>query len=458
MGGLARLALAMGHEVSGCDQRIYPPMSTQLTELGIPVTEGYDPSKLPPATDLVVIGNALSRGNPIVEYVLEHGLAYTSGAQWVAEHLLYPQDRDVPGRWVLAVAGTHGKTTTASMLAWILEVAGLNPGFLIGGVPQNFSHSARYSDSRYFVIEADEYDTAFFDKRPKFLHYRPHTLVLNNLEYDHADIFPDLEAIRTQFHYLIRTVSSRGRIIVNRADENLTEVLQRGCWSEVTAVNTSRGWFYEGLSMDIGQFRILHDGKSQGVLAWDLIGAHNAVNALAAIAAADHAGVPVEQAIDALMSFKNTKRRMELRGIVKGISVYDDFAHHPTAISASLSALRARVGEARIHAVVELRSNSMRMGVHRQNLSKALESADRIYLLRPQQCHWNIEDTLRPLEGRATLHETVASILEHLTPLLRPGDQVLIMSNGSFDNIQERLLQRLAQELSDQSHPVAEGR
>lgn len=436
MAGVALLARDLGHVVTGSDQRIYPPMSTQLEAQGIALKEGYDPSHLNPVPDLVVIGNALSRGNALVEEILERGLAYTSGAQWVADTVL-------GNRHVLAVAGTHGKTTTASLLAWILEHAGVSPGFLIGGVPENFGISARLGKTPYFVIEADEYDTAFFDKRSKFVHYRPRTAILNNLEFDHADIFPDLATIQRQFHHLIRTVPRNGRLIVSGIDKALTEVLEMGCWTPVEQIGVKNGWSAKPLSSDASNFRVLHQGKPQGDVAWSLIGLHNVQNALSAIAAAAHVGIEPGKAIEALAGFRSIKRRLEVRGSVNGITVYDDFAHHPTAIATTLQALRAHVGDARVIAVLELRSNTMRMGVHRDTLAPALSLADCVVLLKPSGINWNLERVTAVLGGRGQVLSSVNAILDTLTQELRPKDHVLIMSNGGFDNIHARLLERL---------------
>jgi UDP-N-acetylmuramate: L-alanyl-gamma-D-glutamyl-meso-diaminopimelate ligase len=436
MAGVALLARDLGHRVTGSDQRIYPPMSTQLETQGIALKEGYDASHLDPAPDLVVIGNALSRDNALVEAILERGIAYTSGAQWIADNVLH-------GRHVLAVAGTHGKTTTASLLAWILEYAGLKPGFMIGGVPENFGVSARLGESPYFVIEADEYDTAFFDKRSKFVHYRPRTVVLNNLEFDHADIFPDLESIQRQFHHLLRTVPRNGKLIVNGADKALADVLEMGCWTPVEYVGVKHGWSAQPLKADTSRFRVLFDGKPQGDVAWDLIGTHNMCNALCAIAAAHDAGVDAAKAVDALAGFRSIKRRLEVRGTINGVTVYDDFAHHPTAIATTLQALRAHVGDARVVAVLELRSNTMRMGVHRDTLAPALSLADRVLLLKPKGLNWNLERVTAVLDGRGQVLSDVDAILDTLTQELRPKDHVLIMSNGGFDNIHMRLLDNL---------------
>jgi len=471
MGGLALLARDLGHSVTGSDAAIYPPMSTQLEAQGIQLMEGYKAEHLDAAKpDVVIIGNALSRGNALVEAVLDRGIPYTSGAQWIAENVLrcagrtsVAGGRDAgsdQGRWVLAVAGTHGKTTTASMLAWILEAANLKPGFLIGGVPGNFGVSARLGESPFFVIEADEYDTAFFDKRSKFVHYRPRTVILNNLEFDHADIFPDLAAIKRQFHHLLRTVPSSGLLVVNAQDKNLAEVLAMGCWtpaeyfseaplsltakpSKVSAASMENLWSTVPLNAEGSRFRVLFRGAVQGEVAWELIGRHNMDNALAAVAAAHHAGVTVETALAALEKFHNVKRRLEVRGKVRGITVYDDFAHHPTAIATTLAALRAHVGDARIFAVLELRSNTMRMGVHRDSLGGSLSLADQVLLLRPEGLNWNLDRVISTLKGRGQTYPSVEAILETLVAEVRPNDHVLIMSNGGFGNIHARLLELL---------------
>ncbi|MHB8622488.1 MAG: UDP-N-acetylmuramate:L-alanyl-gamma-D-glutamyl-meso-diaminopimelate ligase [Sulfuricaulis sp.] len=437
MGGIALLARDLGHEVSGSDVKIYPPMSTQLEAQGIRLMEGYEPAHLDSTRpDLVIIGNALSRGNAQVEAVLNRNLRYISGAQWMAENILHD-------RWVLAVAGTHGKTTTASMLAWILEHAKLKPGFLIGGVPENFGVSARLGNAPFFVIEADEYDTAFFDKRSKFIHYRPRTAILNNLEYDHADIFPDLAAITLQFHYFVRTIPGSGLLVVNARDENLSSVLALGCWTPVEHFATADGWQAAARNHEASRFQIQFQGQDQGEIEWGLIGEHNMGNALAAVAAARHAGVPVKTAVAALAKFRNVKRRLEVRGAIRGITVYDDFAHHPTAIAATLQALRARVGNRRILAVLELRSNTMRMGVHRDKLAGALTLADRVLVLKPADLNWNLERVTGALAGRGQAFHTVEEIIDSLAKEVRPDDNVLIMSNGGFDNIHSRLLERL---------------
>jgi UDP-N-acetylmuramate: L-alanyl-gamma-D-glutamyl-meso-diaminopimelate ligase len=436
MGSVALLARDLGHEVTGSDAKVYPPMSTQLATQGIRLMEGYEDRHLDSVEpDLVVIGNALSRGNALVETVLDRSLRYTSGPQWIAENVL-------PGRWVLAVAGTHGKTTTAGMLAWILEYAKLNPGFLIGGVPENFGISARLGDEPFFVIEADEYDTAFFDKRSKFVHYRPRTAVLNNLEYDHADIFPDLAAITLQFHHFVRTVPRSGLLVVNGQDENLSNLLTMGCWTPVERFGSERGWQALARNPEASRFQVMFNQQDQGEVTWDLLGGHNMANALCAIAAARHAGVPVKTALAALGKFRNVKRRLEVRGTIRGITVYDDFAHHPTAITATLEALRARIGNARILAVLELRSNTMRLGVHRDTLAGALVHADRVLLLKPDDLNWNLERVTNALNGRGQAYSTVEEIIETLIREARPNDHILIMSNGGFGNIHARLLEQ----------------
>ncbi|MFP4079824.1 MAG: UDP-N-acetylmuramate:L-alanyl-gamma-D-glutamyl-meso-diaminopimelate ligase [Ectothiorhodospira sp.] len=441
MGGVALLARAAGYRVTGSDRQVYPPMSTLLEAQGISISGGDDPTPLDAAPDAVVIGNVMSRGHPVVEQVLDRGLAYTSGPQWLADHVL----RD---RWVLAVAGTHGKTTTASLLAWILEDAGLDPGFLIGGVPENFGLSARLGGGPFFVVEADEYDTAFFDKRSKFVHYRPRTLVLNNLEFDHADIFPDLEAIERQFHHLVRTVPGSGRILCRAGILALERVLDRGCWTPVERFGLDEPdatWRAEALSADASRFRLWEAGREVGSGHWAMPGAHNLSNALAALLAARHAGVPLTTGLDALGRFRGVKRRLQLRGEVGGVRVYDDFAHHPTAIAATLGALRARVGAARILAVVEPRSNTMRMGVHRETLAGSLEAADEVWLHAPGDLGWDMAGVTRTLGGRGHACGNVEEMVTALAARVRPGDHVLVMSNGGFDGLHDRLLTALAQ-------------
>ena len=438
MGGIAQLAKAMGHRVSGSDANVYPPMSTQLEQAGIEVMQGFSPDHLRPAPDWVVIGNAMSRGNPAVEYVLDQGLRYTSGPQWLAEHVLH-------GRWVLGVAGTHGKTTTSSMLAWILEDAGLNPGFLIGGVPENFGCSARLGSAPFFVVEADEYDTAFFDKRSKFVHYQPRTLVMNNLEFDHADIFDDLAAIQRQFHHLVRTIPGTGLIVAPGNDANLRQVLDKGCWTPVEwfDLETEGGWRVAHMTPDGGQFDVCFGDEALGRVEWELGGRHNVSNALAAIAAARHAGVPPAVAVEALGRFKNVKRRMELRGEVKGVKVYDDFAHHPTAIETTLHGLRAKMQTGRLIAILEPRSNTMRMGVHAEQLPGSLKLADRVLVHTPANLGWDASQVFSPLGGKAALFGQVEAIVQQVKAEARPGDCVLVMSNGGFEGIHQRLLNAL---------------
>ncbi|MCB1785274.1 MAG: UDP-N-acetylmuramate:L-alanyl-gamma-D-glutamyl-meso-diaminopimelate ligase [Gammaproteobacteria bacterium] len=439
MGGIALIARSLGHEVSGSDSNVYPPMSTQLEAAGIRLNSGYEPEHLDPPPDQVVVGNAMSRGNPAVEFMLERGLRYISGPQWLAENVL--QDR-----WVLAVAGTHGKTTTASMLAWILEHAGLSPGFLIGGVPQNFGVSARAGESPFFVVEADEYDTAFFDKRSKFVHYHPRTLVMNNLEFDHADIFDDLEAIQRQFHHLVRTVPGNGLIISPLDDGNLHDVLDMGCWTPVEhfAPEYEATWHIANATADGSAFDVICETDNVGRVEWALTGQHNVANALAALAAARHAGVPPAVGVAALARFRNVKRRMERRGEVRGVTVYDDFAHHPTAIRLTLEGLRRHVGQQRILAVLEPRSNTMRMGVHAAQLADALSQADRVWVYAPPDLKWDAAGVLRGLGQRLNVCDETLTIVQQIAEFAAQGDHVLIMSNGGFEGIHQRLLDALA--------------
>ena len=442
MGGVALLARQAGHTVSGSDENVYPPMSTQLELQGIALCEGYDPKDITEAVDQVVIGNAMSRGNPIVEHVLDNNLPYTSGPQWLAENVL-------SNRWVVAVAGTHGKSTTSSMIAWILEYAGLNPGFLIGGVPANFGLSARYGDYPFFVVEADEYDTAFFDKRSKFVHYQPRTCILNNLEFDHADIFDDLGAIKKQFNHLVRTVPGGGKLIVNGGDPNLDDVIDMGCWTPVEKFSVAgEYWSIGSCAEDGSQFEVQVDGEPVAQVYWDMHGGHNRLNALAAIAAARHAGVPVEQACEALGAFKGIKRRLEVLGEINGVTVYDDFAHHPTAIIETLSAVKELSGNGRIHAVLEPRSNTMRMGVHKKRLLDSLQQADNIYLYQPDNMDWNLQDLARHSTVTADVYEDVADIIHDVIKQAVPGDHVVIMSNGGFKAIHTRLLQALEKQVA----------
>jgi UDP-N-acetylmuramate: L-alanyl-gamma-D-glutamyl-meso-diaminopimelate ligase len=432
MGGIAAIAKALGHKVTGSDLNVYPPMSNQLEELGIELIQGYDPAQLTPRPDMVIVGNAMSRGNACVEYVLNNHIPYCSGPDWLKQNVLQ-------NAWVLAVAGTHGKTTTSSMLAWILEYAGLNPSFLIGGVVQNFGCSARLTDTPFFVIEADEYDTAFFDKRSKFVHYLPKTLILNNLEFDHADIFKDLEAIETQFHHLLRILPSSGKAIYPESDEALTRVLKRGFWSEKESIGGQ--WAYNLLRNDGSEFDVLFEGQVKGTVRWHAIGIHNVNNALAAIAAARHVGVPVEQSIDALAQFISPKRRMELKGEVGGVSVYDDFAHHPTAIKTTLAGLRAKVGDEPIIAILEPRSNTMKMGVHQETLLESLVAADQVYLFEPQGLNWSLKDIAKQYDANCmnSVNEIVNQVVENAST----NQHILVMSNGGFEGIHIKLLNAL---------------
>ncbi len=436
MGGLAALAREAGHRVTGCDLNDYPPMSDQLRALGIELVEGYGAEQMALKPDIFVIGNVVSRGNPLMEAILDAGVAYTSGPQWLADHVLR-------SRHVLAVAGTHGKTGTTSMLAWILESAGLQPGFLVGGVPQNFGISARLGAGKTFVIEADEYDTALFDKRSKFVHYRPRTAILNNLQHDHADIFPDLAAIETQFHHLVRTVPSNGRLIVNARDEALQRVLQRGCWSPVQRFGTKReepgGLCARG---EPHAFDVLRGSLKVGRVDWALIGEHNQMNALAAIGAAEHIGVAPEAAAAALATFKNVRRRMELRGEVQGIKIYDDFAHHPTAIRSTVNGLRRKVGLGRILAVFEPRSNTMKLGTMKAQLPWALEEADLSFCLQGNY-GWSTHDALAPMGPLAVVADSVDALVAQIARAALPGDHVLCMSNGGFGGIHDKLLAAL---------------
>jgi UDP-N-acetylmuramate: L-alanyl-gamma-D-glutamyl-meso-diaminopimelate ligase len=447
MGGIAALARAQGHRVTGADRNVYPPMSDQLARLGIELIEGYDATQLELAPDVYVIGNALSRGNPLVEAILDAGAPYVSGPEWLARHVL-------PARWVLAVAGTHGKTTTASLLAWILEHAGLEPGFLIGGVPGNFDLSARLGSGRHFVVEADEYDTAFFDKRAKFVHYRPRTVVLNNLEHDHADIYPDVAAIQWQFQQLLRMVPASGRIVANAAADHLREVIERGCWTPVETFSSDPG--VEGdftLAVEPGgdysAFEICSGGRSAGRVEWAMHGRHNAENALAAFVAARHAGVAEPVILEAIGLFRGVRRRMEVRGRVDGIVVYDDFAHHPTAIATTIDGLRRRVGADRILAVLEPRSNTMKLGTHRTALAGALAAADAIWLYQPPTIDWDVAGAVASLGDRARVARDLDSLTESIVAAARTGDHVLIMSNGGFGGLHGRLLTALEQRHSE---------
>jgi UDP-N-acetylmuramate: L-alanyl-gamma-D-glutamyl-meso-diaminopimelate ligase len=443
MGGVAALARAAGFTVTGSDRNVYPPMSTQLEALGIRLIEGFDAAQLDPAPDMVVVGNVMTRGQPVVEALLESSLAYSSGPEWLAREVLRE-------RLVLAVAGTHGKTTTAALLAWILDYAGLDPGFLIGGVPANFGVSARRGSGPWFVIEADEYDTAFFDKRAKFVHYRPRTLILNNLEYDHADIYPDVAAIQRQFHHLVRIVPGSGLIVWNAADTRLAETLAMGCWTPLAgfarAPRPQARWSARAVAgaADYSRFEVLEEGEPRGVVQWSLLGAHNVENALAAIAAARHVGVEVARSLAALAAFQGIARRMQLRGEVRGVRVYDDFAHHPTAIASTLDGLRRHAGAARIVAVLEPRSNTMRMGVHRHTLAPALAAADEVWLYVPPDLGWDVDAVLAELGARGHASRDVDALARELARRARPGDQLLIMSNGGFGGLHDKLLGELA--------------
>jgi UDP-N-acetylmuramate: L-alanyl-gamma-D-glutamyl-meso-diaminopimelate ligase len=440
MGGVAAIAKAAGFRVTGSDLNVYPPMSDQLAALGIEFTQGYGAQQLDLRPDVVVVGNALSRGSPVVEAMLDRGMQYTSGPQWLAEHVL-------EGRHVLAVAGTHGKTTTSSMLAFILEHAGRAPGFLIGGVPSNFESTARLGSGACFVIEADEYDTAFFDKRAKFVHYRPRTAILNNLEYDHADIYPDVASIRWQFSQLLRTVPAGGRIVQNGDDAELSAVIAAGCWTPREEFSLARADADWGAALagssSTAEFTVLRAGRPVAQVRWPLLGEHNVMNALAAIAAADHVGVPPESAALALGKFLGVKRRMEVRGVVGGITVYDDFAHHPTAIAATLKGLRARLPQARIITVLEPRSNTMKLGVHREQLAPALTAADAAWFFNTPGLAWDLPRAVAALGERARFAATVDALVQGIAGEARAGDQVLVMSNGGFGGLHEKLLAAL---------------
>ncbi|ALQ49869.1 UDP-N-acetylmuramate:L-alanyl-gamma-D-glutamyl-meso-diaminopimelate ligase [Nitrosomonas ureae] len=448
MGGIAAIARESGYKVTGCDQDVYPPMSTQLESQGIELIPGYSIEQIQLQPDIFVIGNVITRGNPLMEEILNRNLPYISGPQWLSENILRH-------RWVLAVSGTHGKTTTSSMLAWILDYAGLNPGFLIGGIPENFGLSARIGIIRsehtqdselnsaeispFFVIEADEYDTAFFDKRSKFVHYHPRTAILNNIEYDHADIFPDLSAIKRQFHHFVRIIPNNGLIIANGKDENIKQVLTQGCWTPLEEFGTERKWNTQLLAnneIDI-YFAQIH----QGCLHWDLLGEHNRMNALAALIAARHAGVPVETGIAALSKFKSVKRRMEKRGTVNGVTVYDDFAHHPTAIQTTLNGLRTHVGRKRIIAVLEPRSNTMKMSVWKDYLAHSLQEADHVFCFT-RDSQW-AKSTLCTLNNRVDYCDDLNQLIQKIVAITKPEDHVLIMSNGGFGGIHDKLLSAL---------------
>jgi UDP-N-acetylmuramate: L-alanyl-gamma-D-glutamyl-meso-diaminopimelate ligase len=429
MGGIAAIAKQAGYRVTGCDANVYPPMSTQLEAQGIELIEGFGVEQLALNADVYVIGNVVTRGNPLMEEILNRNLPYASGPQWLSDTLL----RD---KWVLAVAGTHGKTTTTSMLAWILEYAGLTPGFLIGGVPENFGISARITESPFFVIEADEYDTAFFDKRSKFVHYHPRTAILNNLEFDHADIFADLNAIETQFHHLVRTVPNHGLVVCNGREDSLQRVLKRGCWTPVELFGNDAGWNINDENL------VSLNGIPQGTLHWDLMGEHNRMNALAALSAARHVGVPVAQGLAALAEFKNVKRRMEIKGTVNGITVYDDFAHHPTAIDTTVAGLRKKVGAARILAVLEPRSNTMKLGVMKAALPASLKDADSVFCYAGN-LGWDAHEALAPLGEKAVVKDDLNELINAIAAAAKSDDQILVMSNGGFGGIHDKLLKKL---------------
>ncbi len=443
MGSLALLARELGHTVTGSDQNVYPPMSTQLEAAGIELMQGYSASHLQPHPDLVIVGNAMKRGIDAVEYMLNQGLAYTSGPQFLADHVLQ-------GRHVLAIAGTHGKTTTTTMLAWVLDQAGLNPGFLIGGVPLGFSHSARLGGNgtdgkNYFVVEADEYDSAFFDKRSKFVHYRPRTAVLNNLEFDHADIFDDLAAIQKQFHHLVRTIPSEGQIIAPVSEKAIDEVLAMGCWTPVsrTAIGSSADWQAELLSADGSSFNVLYQGKQVGQVNWNMSGQHSVANGLVSIAAAQHIGVSPDIACNALSNFGGVKRRMELLGSIDGIDVYDDFAHHPTAIDTTLDGARKKIGQRKLWAIIEPRSNTMRLGSHKEHLAHSARLADEVIWYQPEGLDWDLSPVIAAATNQASLSQNLQQIIDRVVNEAQSGDAVVIMSNGGFDGLHQKLIHAL---------------
>jgi len=441
MAGIAALAKAHGHKVTGCDQNVYPPMSTQLEQLGITITEGYDSNQIEIKPDIFIIGNVISRGNSLIESILNNKVLYQSGPQWLYENILY-------NKWVLAVAGTHGKTTTTSMLAWILEANGLAPGFLIGGIPNNFNISARLpinsnkNSPTFFVIEADEYDTAFFDKRSKFIHYHPNTLILNNLEFDHADIFDNIEHIEKHFHHLIRTVPSIGKIIFNNDSSSIKKVLKKGCWSEIEDFGSKGKWSYKKVNEN--EFEVYYEQRSQGNLKWDLIGHHNALNALAAIAAAKHVGISSDSSISALGKFKNVKKRMELLESIKGINIYDDFAHHPTAIKTTLEGLRSKIGNDRIVAIIDPRSNTMKLGKMKDDLLKSLKEADIIFCFS-KNLSWDPKMLFKNITG-VTVTNDIDILANKISQSCQPKDNIIFMSNGGFSGLQNKVAQLLKNE------------
>jgi UDP-N-acetylmuramate: L-alanyl-gamma-D-glutamyl-meso-diaminopimelate ligase len=433
MGSLAQLAVAQGHKVTGCDQNVYPPMSTQLENAGIKITQGFAAEQLKPAPDLVVIGNAMSRGNEAVEYVLNQQIPYTSGPAYLAEHIL-------KDKWVMAVAGTHGKTTTTSMLTWVLEVCGFKPGFLIGGVPKNFGVSARLGESDFFVVEADEYDSAFFDKRSKFVHYHGRTVILNNLEFDHADIFKDIDAIKTQFHHLVRTIPSDGQIIYPESETYIKETLEQGCWTPIKVIG--KDWDHELIDQAGSHFTVLHEGKKVGQVNWTQTGQHNVMNALSCIAAAHHVGILPLDAIAALNTFEGVKRRMELVANERGIEVYDDFAHHPTAIKSTLAGITRTGNYKRIWAVIEPRSNTMRMGIHKAELPRSVADADETIWFQPKGLNWDIETVVAQCNEqghKSVLFDDIDAIIAHIVKEAQSGDAIVLMSNGGFGGIHQKL-------------------
>lgn len=441
MGGIACLAAARGFKVSGSDENVYPPMSTQLEKMGITLQEGYKAEHLKPRPDCVVIGNALKRGNEAVEYVLNEKIPYQSGPQWLADNLL----RD---RWVIGIAGTHGKTTTTSMIAWILEYAGFNPGFLVGGIPANFMISARMGQDPFFVVEADEYDSAFFDKRSKFMHYQPRTAILNNLEYDHADIFQNVDEIKKQFHHLVRTVPGNGQIILPKGDKHLEDVIKMGCWTPLVTFSGDGMWQASKNTADGSSFNVLFNGQTLGTVNWQLIGSHNVDNALAAIAASFHAGILPGEAIKALCAFQSVKRRMEVKGSVNQITVYDDFAHHPTAIELTMAGLRAKIGQKRLLAVLDIRSNTMCMGVHQETLAKALSRGDLVWVYQSPKVTWDVKAVFSLLGDKVKVFSDTQQIIDDMKKQVKPQDHILVMSNGGFDGIHGRLLEALEEPLS----------
>jgi UDP-N-acetylmuramate: L-alanyl-gamma-D-glutamyl-meso-diaminopimelate ligase len=441
MGGIAALARASGHRVTGSDQSVYPPMSDQLRELGIEIIEGYGPEQLKLKPDVVVVGNVMSRGNPLIEALLESDIPYTSGPEWLARHVLNK-------RWTLAVAGTHGKTTTSSILTWLLEYGGLEPGFLIGGVPGNFNVTARLGKGQHFVVEADEYDTAFFDKRAKFVHYRPRTAIINNLEHDHADIYPDVASIQWQFHQLMRMVPRHGLVVANSGDANVMHVIDMGCWTPVerfsSGTHGDTAWYAMAPpGGDYSSFAIMEGNAEVAEVNWSMVGRHNAENALAAILAARSAGVPIETAVAALKEFQGVRRRMEVRGVVNGITVYDDFAHHPTAVATTIDGLRRKIGSARLIAVLEPRSNTMKLGTHSAALAGALSQADHVWMYQGPSVTWDVAGSVAALGKRAETVKDLDQLITQLDASLVSGDHVLIMSNGGFGGIHGKLLDRL---------------